>query len=51
MHADHIQTRGMGGGKRDDRIDNLRTMHRHCHLFERHANRPGGDHKFSAECA
>ena len=29
--ADHIQTRGMGGSKRDDRPDNLRIVHSFCH--------------------
>lgn len=29
---DHIKTRGMGGGSRDDRLSNLRTLCHDCHM-------------------
>lgn len=29
--ADHINLRGMSGGKRDDRLENLRILCRQCH--------------------
>ena len=36
---DHKRKRGMGGGTRDDRIRNLRTLCRDCHR-ERHRLEP-----------
>jgi 5-methylcytosine-specific restriction endonuclease McrA len=39
-HIDHVKKRGMSGGTRDDRPENLRTLCEQCHR-ERHVFEEG----------